>query len=112
MTMHMVELTVSDWPRSVEWYTAALGLTVELSDAANGFALLAGDGAKLALKAGVPVPGGVKLHWRVPDLAAAVERLTAAGVAVGPLKASAEGYTRAAVTDPDGYAVVVFAWDG
>ncbi len=107
----MVELTVSDVTRAVAWYESALGLTVERADTPNGFVLLSGDGGKLALKAGVPVPGGVKLHWQVPDLAEAVGRLAAAGVAVGPLKSSTEGYTRVAVVDPDGYAVVVFGWD-
>ena len=107
----MVELRVADGPASAAWYAAALGLRVRLTDAATGFVLLAGDGgAKLALKPGVPVPGGVTVHWQTPDLPAAVARLTAAGVAVGPLKTSPEGYTRAAVTDPDGYAVVVFGW--
>lgn len=111
MKLFMPELRVADLATSAAWYAAALGLVVEHADAANGFLLLAApDGGRVALKQGTPTPGGVLLHFECSDLAAAVERLATAGVAVSPLKTSAEGYTRAHVSDPDGYAVVVFAW--
>ncbi len=82
MTLFMTELAAADWAASVAWYRDRLGLTVELVDEPNRFALLrAGDG-RLALKAGAPAPGGVILHFQVADLAAELARLTAAGVAV------------------------------
>jgi catechol 2,3-dioxygenase-like lactoylglutathione lyase family enzyme len=40
MTLHMVELTVTDVARSVVWYRDVCRLTVELTDEPNGFALL------------------------------------------------------------------------
>lgn len=109
----MAELAVSDWPRAVEWHRAALGLSVELLDEANRFALLTrpdGSGARLALKAGTPRPGGVILHWQVADLDAELQRLQGLGIGVGEVTASAEGYRRAAVLDPDGYEHGLFAW--
>ena len=104
----MTELRVADLAASVAWYRDRLGLRVELLDAANGFALLGGEGGgRLALKAGPPAPGGVALHFEVADLAAALAR---AGAAEAPVKESWEGYREAVIRDPDGYAVGLFGW--
>ena len=104
----MTELVVADLPAAVAWYRDRLGFGVERLDAANGFALLQGTGGgRLALKQGAPGPAGVRLHVEVPDLAAALAR---AGAAAGPTQASPEGYRRAVVRDPDGYAVTLFEW--
>jgi len=110
--LHMTELTVTDPVASAAWYAAAFGFAVELTDAVNGFVLLAHPGGgKLALKAGHPVAAGVKLHLEVADLDGHVARLRDSGVpADGDLKASDEGYRRARYRDPDGVAVVLFEW--
>ena len=106
--LFMVELAVADVAASRRWYEAALGLTAALEDPATGFALLEdGRGGRLALKPGAPAPGGVTLHFEVPDLEAALRGLAADG----PVTASAEGYREAFVRDPDGYRVGLFAWD-
>ncbi|MBX9580636.1 MAG: VOC family protein [Gemmataceae bacterium] len=104
----MTELAVADLAAALAWYQDRLGLRVLLLDAANGFALLQGDGGgRLALKAGAPAPGGVTLHFEVADLAAELGRLGSADV---PVKDSPEGYREAFVRDPDGYAVGLFEW--
>lgn len=104
----MTELAVADLAAALGWYRDRLRLPVTLLDEPNRFALLAG---RLALKEGTPSPGGVILHFRVDDLDAELARLAAAGVVPdGPVKASAEGYRRAFVRDPDGYRVGLFAW--
>lgn len=103
----MTELAVRDIAVSLAWYRDRLGLRVVLLDAPNGFALLEGQGGRLALKAGTPVPGGVTLHVEVADLAAGLDRL---GLADTPVKTSDEGYREAFVADPDGYAVGLFEW--
>lgn len=103
----MVELAAADPAASRRWYEAALGLVVELDDPATGFILLAdGRGGRVALKRGTPAPGGVVLHFEVPDVEAARRGL----VADGPVIESAEGYREAFVRDPDGYRVGLFAW--
>ena len=103
----MTEISVANYDVSVAWYRDVLGLRVELADPANGFALLACEGGgRLALKAGTPTPGGVKLHYEVDDVSAELARLGS----TAPVKESDEGYRRAVVHDPDGYAVVLFAW--
>ena len=107
----MAEVAAADPAGSVRWYRDVLGLPVLMADPATGFALFGGEGGRLAVRAGVPSPGGVALHVEVPDLAAELSRLAGLGVAPdGPVKASAEGYRRAVVRDPDGYAVVLFEW--
>ena len=80
MTFFMVELTVSDFARSVTWYRDVLGLKLGLLDEPNGFALLETDGGRVALKRGSPSPTAVRLHFHVPDLAAELARLVTVGV--------------------------------
>jgi catechol 2,3-dioxygenase-like lactoylglutathione lyase family enzyme len=109
--LSFVELAVGDWPAAVAWYRDVLGLPVLLLDEAGRFALLGGDGGRLALKAGRAQPGSVRLAFRVDDLAAELTRLAACGVTTeGPPKASAEGYTRALLRDPEGYQLCLFAF--
>lgn len=104
-----VELAVGDWPAAVAWYRDVLGLPVLLLDEAGRFALLGGAAGRLALKAGEPQPGSVRLAFEVDDLRAELARLATAGVRPeGPVKASAEGYTRALLRDPEGYQVCLF----
>ena len=76
MIAYMTEISVANYAVSVAWYRDVLGLRVELADPANGFALLACEGGgRLALKAGTPTPGGVKLHYEVDDVSAELARL-------------------------------------
>lgn len=104
MRLHFVELRVRDWTASVAWYRDVLGLEVLLEDAAGRFALLRAGEGRVALKAGEP-GAGVVLAFEVDALRPWLERLGAADV-----KVSAEGYRRARLSDPDGYAVVLFEW--
>ena len=107
MQLFMVELAVADWALSVTWYRDRLGLRVTLWDEANLFALLeAVGGGRIALKAGAPQPGGVTVHFQVTDLTAEMTRM---GI-TAETKTSPEGYRRAVVPDPDGYAIVLFEW--
>lgn len=79
MRLYMTELVVSDLAASLTWYRDRLGLRVLHLDEPNGFALLrGGDGGRLALKAGVPQPGGARLHFEVADLGTELARLGAA----------------------------------
>jgi len=112
--LHMVELTVGDAAASAAWYAAALGFTVALTDPATGFVLLTrADGGRVALMPGGPVAAGVKLHFEVSDLDGHVARLHTLGVGLdGGVKASAEGYRRVRLRDPDGVVVVLFEWCG
>jgi catechol 2,3-dioxygenase-like lactoylglutathione lyase family enzyme len=109
-SLSFVELAVRDWPASVAWYRDVLGL--ELLQADDGrFALFAAGAARLALKAGEPAPGGALLAFEVDQLEGWQERLRARGVELdGPIKASAEGYRRLRLRDPDGHAVTLFEW--
>jgi catechol 2,3-dioxygenase-like lactoylglutathione lyase family enzyme len=111
--LSFVELTVADWPAAVAWYRDVLGLPVALCIEADGFALLQAGACRLALKAGTPEPGTVRLTFVVADLPAALERLTALGVALeSPLKVSPEGYRRALLRDPDGYRLCLYDLHG
>jgi catechol 2,3-dioxygenase-like lactoylglutathione lyase family enzyme len=108
VTFFMAEIAVADFDASLAWYRDRLGLKVELVDAANRFVLLrCQGGGRLALKAGIPSPGGVRLHFEVSNLD---EELTRFDEITEPPKASAEGYRRAVVRDPDGYTVCLFEW--
>jgi catechol 2,3-dioxygenase-like lactoylglutathione lyase family enzyme len=108
MTLYFVELRVSDWAASVAWYRDVLGLRPILLDEAGSFALLDAGGARVALKAGLPRPGGVMLAMEVGDLDGWLARLGA--LVEGPPQTSAEGYRRARLLDPDGYEIVLFEW--
>jgi catechol 2,3-dioxygenase-like lactoylglutathione lyase family enzyme len=104
VTLFMAELAVADVAASLRFYRDRLGLPVQVWDEATGFALLAAGG-RLALKPGTP-GGGVTVHFRVDDLAAELRRLDEPA----EVKVSPEGYRRAKLADPDGYAVVLFEW--
>jgi catechol 2,3-dioxygenase-like lactoylglutathione lyase family enzyme len=136
MTLFMVELTVADFAHSVAWYRDALGLTVELVDESNGFAMLVPgassrskpeedhqahplqrvgfaqeNSGRVALKRGTPSPTTTRLHFLVPDLTAELARLAALDVHPdSDPKTSDEGYRRATFRDLDGYAVSLFEW--
>jgi catechol 2,3-dioxygenase-like lactoylglutathione lyase family enzyme len=104
--LYFVELRVSDWRRSVQWYRDVLGLKLLMRDESDSFALFDADGGKVALKAGESRPG-VLLAFEVVDLDGWVRRL---GGLIGPIKSSDEGYRRARLLDPDGYEISLFEW--
>ena len=95
----MTEIVVRNVAASAAWYERSLGMTVARVDGAR-FILLEALGGRLALKQGEPQPAGVKLHFEADALPPGAD-----------VKASDEGYRRIVLADPDGYAVVVFAWD-
>jgi hypothetical protein len=80
---------------------------------ADGFALLGGEGMRVALKKGTPCPGGVLLNFEVDDLDAWLGRLAGLGVTLeGEVKSSPEGYRRARLRDADAYEISLFVWTG
>lgn len=93
----MTELGVSNFPAAVAWWADVLNRAPSLRDDANGFALFDVAGGRVALKRGSPTGGTI--HFEVDELPS------------GAVKASAEGYRRVKLTDPDGNVVVLFAWD-
>ena len=96
MKQYMIELAVSQLAESIAWYESH-GLTLELQDDANGFAIL-NDGAagRIALKLGDPLPSSILVHFQVGELPP------------GEVKESAEGYRRVILRDPDGYRICFF----
>ncbi|MGL6094506.1 MAG: VOC family protein [Fimbriiglobus sp.] len=112
MTLYMVELIVAEFGGTVAWFRDVLGLRVLLLDEMNRFALLQGvGGGRLAVKVGIPAPGGVRLHFQVPDLDAELAQLRGRGAHLeSPPLVSPEGYRRAVVRGPAGSPVVLFEW--
>jgi catechol 2,3-dioxygenase-like lactoylglutathione lyase family enzyme len=109
--LYLVQLTVTDWPASLAWYRDRLGLAVVLVDERNGFGLLQAGPVRLALKAGTPEPGTVRLTFEVDGLDAELDRLAARGILPEqPVQASPEGYRQALLRDPDGYQLCLFEW--
>jgi catechol 2,3-dioxygenase-like lactoylglutathione lyase family enzyme len=100
--LDFVQVRASDWRRSLEWWRDTLGLPVLLVDEAGGFALLDAGAARIAVKQGVPAPGGTLLAFAVSDADAWAARLGTTA------QDEAEGYRRVRLADPDGYAVVLF----
>ena len=101
---------VSDVDRAVAFYRDGLGLAVKFTDGGR-FAALDAGGTTFALAGPAEdVTGGdPAASFKVPDVAAAVERLTAAGarLVAGPDDGPHE--TRAVLRDPDGNPLVVYA---
>lgn len=112
MRLYMTELSVSDWPRCVAWYRDAMGLTVELLDEARRFALLGGEGGRLALKGSLDQTcSGTRLSFLSQDLDAARARLMSQGSSCGPIAADpVERFRSFATVDPQGVPIQVFAW--
>ena len=109
----MVEVRVSDLARSVTWYVAALGLDVDLDDAARGFALLSAGPCRLALKVDATAagPDSTRLVFRVDDVDVERRRLIARGEAVSEVSEDPrEGYRSLRVSDPDGTPIRLFSW--
>jgi catechol 2,3-dioxygenase-like lactoylglutathione lyase family enzyme len=121
MSRVSVRYIIDDVPAALRFYTTLLGFTLE-QDASPAFAsvvrggvrlLLSGDGSsgKRPLPDGRhQTPGGWnRVHLEVPDLAADVERLRAAGVRFRTKEVvSGPGGTQAILDDPSGNPVELF----
>lgn len=102
-------LRVRDMDAACRFYEQALGLEVKLRDGARWAQFDAG-GIRIALAAEGELPSGEPLavNLRVADVAEAVRRLGATGVATeGPVRGAHE--VRASFRDPDGNLFYVYA---
>ena len=116
-----IRYMIDDVPAALHFYTTLLGFTVE-HDASPAFASVVRDGVRLLLsgegssgKRPLPdgrqqVPGGWnRVHLTVPDLAAEVARLRAAGVPFRtPEIVTGPGGSQVLVEDPSGNPVELF----
>ena len=116
-----IRYMIDDVPAALHFYTTLLGFTVE-HDASPAFASVVRDGVRLLLsgegssgKRPLPdgrqqVPGGWnRMHLTVPDLAAEVARLRAAGVPFRtPEIVTGPGGSQVLVDDPSGNPVELF----
>jgi catechol 2,3-dioxygenase-like lactoylglutathione lyase family enzyme len=115
--LYAVRIFVSDWKRSLDFYTRTLGMTVRFANEELGWAELALGRAALALERaqpGDPESHGllgrfVGVSLRVDDVAATYAELGARGVEfVGPPEKQPWGGTLAHFRDPDGNALTLF----
>ena len=112
MNLYMTELAVSDFATSLSWYRDVLGLSVEMIDEPNRFALLSGTNGRIAIKQGIAIPGGVIVHFQVDNLSRIVEQPSLRSLTpIDEIKTSEEGYRRAKYHDPDGCTIVIFQRD-
>jgi catechol 2,3-dioxygenase-like lactoylglutathione lyase family enzyme len=111
---------IDDVAAAVAFYTTHLGFTLE-QDAAPAFATVSRDGVRLLLSGPTssgrrpmpdgtrPVPGGWnRLHLRVVDLAAEVDRLRAAGLRFRNDVVTGPGGSQILLQDPCGNVVELF----
>ena len=121
MSSVSIRYMIDDVPAAMGFYSRLLGFTVE-HDASPAFASVVRDGVRLLLsgegssgKRSLPdgreqVPGGWnRVHLEVPDLAAEVARLRAAGVAFRTKDiVSGPGGAQVIIDDPSGNPVELF----
>jgi catechol 2,3-dioxygenase-like lactoylglutathione lyase family enzyme len=121
MSSVSIRYIIEDVPAAVRFYTTLLGFTVE-HDASPAFASVVRDGVRLLLSGDgssgkLPLPDGRKqlsggwnrVHLEVPDLAAEVERLRAAGVPFRtPNIVTGPGGAQVILDDPSGNPVELF----
>ena len=101
---------VSDVAGAVAFYRDALGLAVKFQDGSR-YAALDGGGVTLAIAAAEESVAGQRpaASFKVTDLAAAVERLTAAGATLITPATEGPHEIRAAFHDPSGNPFVLYA---
>src|SRR5215208_2542762 len=116
-----VRYMIDDVPAAIAFYTTHLGFTVE-QDASPAFAAVARDGVRLLLsgdgssgKRPLPdgrhqQPGGWnRIHLRVSELAAEVQRLRSAGVRFRtPESVAGPGGAQVIIDDPSGNPIELF----
>lgn len=108
-----VELRTARFEAMVAWYRDVLGLRSLLRVIDDGYALLGAGGTRIALVSrpeSGPPSDRVSLAFEVVDLAAARERLAAAGAEIGARPPSHEGFHELVTRDPDGNRLRLFAW--
>ena len=111
--INVVYLYVRDIERSLSFYRDVLGIPLESDESDPNWAeARLENGLRFALHAaheGVgPLGGGtVRVNFEVEDVDAAVERLRAAGVEVGPIHREDYG-SHCEFVDPDGYRFDVY----
>lgn len=107
-----IQLPISDWRRSRDWYCNHLGFTVEFENAQHRFAAVRDDAdLTIFLSEGHQIVSSTGLSFtiQIDDVDAKHAQLAAAGVAfVHPPKKVYWGYG-AELLDPDGYRVLL--WD-
>lgn len=121
--LDLIEVNVSDWNGSVDWYRRAFDLDVSYEDREHRWCELAfaGGGPRFALRGldgmahGLPAPVVVSLEVR--DLDAAVEELRSRGVDVpdavkDATRPDGTRYRWANLTDPEGNRLRIFEWGG
>jgi predicted enzyme related to lactoylglutathione lyase len=105
-------LPVADWKRSRDWYVERLGMKVEFEIPERCTAALKDDHEFTIFvhqSDSPPRPAGVALYFKVEDVAATHQSLSAAGVSFShPPQSVFWGYG-AELADPDGY--LVRLWD-
>ncbi len=114
MHLHMTEISARDWPAAVAWYRDVLGLPVLIRDDARRFAMLGGEGGRIALKeGGAEGPGvGTRLVFQVEDLEDARDRLASAGVSATEVVVDSHEHFRSfRLVGPDRISITIFAWD-
>lgn len=108
-----VELRTDAFEAMVAWYRDVLGLRSLLRVVDDGYALLGAGTARIALVTRTPAgdpSDRVSLSFEIADLAAARERLAAAGAEVVSRPPSHEGFVEILTRDPDGNRLRLFSW--
>ncbi len=111
--LDFTELCVVEWPVCVAWYREVLGLKVVLLDEERCFALLEGGGGRLSLKGSTAenASKGVRLVFRVDNVAATRAWLASRGESVSPLQENErEGYREVRSHDPEGTLLTFYEW--
>jgi predicted enzyme related to lactoylglutathione lyase len=117
--LDLVELNVSDWRASVDWYRRSFDLDVAYEDDQHQWCELsfAAAGPRFALRGGAdPAPSkNVVLSVEVDGLDAAVETLKERGVELTSAikeatRPTGQGYRWANLADPEGNLLRVFEW--
>ena len=107
--VNLVYLYVHDVTRAIAFYRDALGLTFT-AHGDNWAETALADGTRFAVhRTGEPLqtPGTVAVDFETGDLAAARDRIAAAGAQVGPVEDVPTGRFFE-FTDPNGYRLQVF----
>lgn len=121
--LDLVEVNVSDWDASVDWYRRAFNLDVSYEDREHRWCELAfpGSGPRFALRGldGVDhrSPAAIVITLEVGNVEAAVEELRGRGVDIAErikeaTRPDGTRYRWANLADPDGNQLRVFEWAG
>ncbi|MBW8884098.1 MAG: VOC family protein [Planctomycetia bacterium] len=120
MSTVSIRYMIDDVPAAIKFYTTHLGFSLDL-DASPAFAAVKRDGVRLLLSGKTssgrrpmpdgrqPVPGGWnRIHIQVPDLAAEVQRLRAAGLTFRNEIITGPGGSQILLDGPSGNPIELF----